>query len=107
MSLSAPTESLTEAFDAVVPERAERSERGEGHVAVVQGHVFAAISGDGFLLRLPSTDSKNVFGQDAAAFQELDGASMTVVPERYLGDAESGLQFWCERAYAYVASLPA
>ena len=77
--------------------------------AFVNGHLFAGLPQESFIVRLPDADRERARAQHGArAFEPMPGRRMreyVVVPEPLLGEPGE-LAAWLSRSIRYTRSLP-
>lgn len=102
---------LVELFDQVVPKdtRIERRKMFGYPAAFLNGHLFAGLHQENFVLKLDTSDREKIIAKlQAKPFMPMPGRAMreyVVLPASVLTSRKS-LSAWLARSVAYVSSLP-
>lgn len=99
---------LEELFKSVVPEGAELRDLDGSPAAFFNGHLFARIRRDVFVVRLGEGERKRLLAvPGATVFEVIKGRPMVeyvVLPDAVVDDTRA-LGQWFSRGHAYVATL--
>ena len=98
-------------FDQAVPRdrRIERRQMFGYPAAFLNGHLFAGLHQENFILKLSPADRDTLIAErDAAVFEPVPGRPMrefAVLPQSLISD-RGALASWIERSIVYVAGKP-
>jgi TfoX/Sxy family transcriptional regulator of competence genes len=102
---------MIDLFDEVVPKdsRIERRKMFGYPAAFLNGHLFAGLHQENFILKLSPADREKLrTEQDARVFEPMPGRAMReylVLPEEVLSERRV-LSAWIKRSTVYVSTMP-